>query len=427
MKTLDYIKKKSSIIVLILTLIVIISSFILSFSQNSAEKTTESTKNTSSIEKVNQEQQIKTKNLEGNVTIVGNEAQLDGAQKNLILNYYKKLFDSIASLKSVDVSEFFNLQDVDGTIAANSDQAFLDTLIYERTNQPVDLTIKEYQINLNFTQKEVISPTELIVNVYETQDIVFSDLDPVHSMTDNLDNTFTLKSVGENWYIKDHTREEVIHNMIRESIDNRGYSLEESINVINNTKNQLINSYNEQLAFQDKQRNEVNSTSTETISSSYDRKGAVVYANTWYNQRNPAYEAFDEVGGNCNNFISQCIIAGGLPTDQTGEDWWIPDYYTYGPSSSWILVDGFYEYAKNNTEGGFTASVTDNIYSGNIGDIIQLGVGDNWKHSVIITDIIKDDDGNIIDYLINSNSIDKKSFPLSAYGYPQIRLIKIKE
>ena len=40
----------------------------------------------------------------------------------------------------------------------------------------------------------------------------------------------------------------------------------------------------------------------------YDRKAAVEYADYWAYRRNPKYYAFDDIGGDCTNFVSQCIF-----------------------------------------------------------------------------------------------------------------------
>ena len=53
-------------------------------------------------------------------------------------------------------------------------------------------------------------------------------------------------------------------------------------------------------------------------------------------------------------------------------------------------------------------------------------VVDGWAHhSVIVTKVIYDDNGNVIDLLINSNTTDRVDYPMSAYGYTDIRLIRI--
>ncbi len=44
----------------------------------------------------------------------------------------------------------------------------------------------------------------------------------------------------------------------------------------------------------------------------YVRNAAVGYANQWYNARNWRYNDFTSSGGDCANFVSQCLIAGGL-------------------------------------------------------------------------------------------------------------------
>jgi hypothetical protein len=48
------------------------------------------------------------------------------------------------------------------------------------------------------------------------------------------------------------------------------------------------------------------------ISYIYDPQAAVNYANTWWNGRNPIYHDYSSEGGDCANFVSQCLIAGGL-------------------------------------------------------------------------------------------------------------------
>ncbi|MBO7377439.1 MAG: amidase domain-containing protein, partial [Clostridia bacterium] len=42
----------------------------------------------------------------------------------------------------------------------------------------------------------------------------------------------------------------------------------------------------------------------------YDRNAAVSYARAWAFGRNPNYYNFDGLGGDCTNFVSQCIFAG---------------------------------------------------------------------------------------------------------------------
>ena len=44
---------------------------------------------------------------------------------------------------------------------------------------------------------------------------------------------------------------------------------------------------------------------------SYDAAAAVSYAKKWYNSYNSQYLNYNDQGGDCANFVSQCLIAGG--------------------------------------------------------------------------------------------------------------------
>ena len=50
----------------------------------------------------------------------------------------------------------------------------------------------------------------------------------------------------------------------------------------------------------------------------YDRDAARAYMLTWVGKRNPAFMAYDDYGGNCMNFGSQVLAAGGIPMDTNG-------------------------------------------------------------------------------------------------------------
>lgn len=96
-----------------------------------------------------------------------------------------------------------------------------------------------------------------------------------------------------------------------------------------------------------------------------------------------------------------------------------------GRVPSWSGTENFYNYVLSNEGAGLVAEVTDNIYSAEVGDVIQYVI-DGWSHhSVIVSGIVYDDEGNVVDLLINSNTTDRIDFPMSAYGYTDIRLIHI--
>ena len=90
----------------------------------------------------------------------------------------------------------------------------------------------------------------------------------------------------------------------------------------------------------------------------YNRNGAISYAQTWCESHNPNYPYYDGTGGNtdCANFVSQCMYeGGGMPMKNTadrsnGYDIWY--YYGSGNrSSSWTGAQSLRLFIKYNTVG----------------------------------------------------------------------------
>ena len=54
----------------------------------------------------------------------------------------------------------------------------------------------------------------------------------------------------------------------------------------------------------------------------YDRSAAVAYARKWAFGRNPEYYDFGGIGGDCTNFVSQCLYAGAGVMNFTPELGW---------------------------------------------------------------------------------------------------------
>lgn len=60
----------------------------------------------------------------------------------------------------------------------------------------------------------------------------------------------------------------------------------------------------------------------------YQRVAAVAYARKWALGRNPVYYDFQNIGGDCTNFASQCIFAGAQVMN------WTPVFGWYYGSAS---------------------------------------------------------------------------------------------
>lgn len=163
----------------------------------------------------------------------------------------------------------------------------------------------------------------------------------------------------------------------------------------------------------------------------YRRQAAIDYADQWVNIRNDLWFAYDSYGGNCQNFVSQSLLAGGIPMDTSGSKWkWFGTEVNTsssesGRTPSWTGVDYFVDYARDNSGLGLVATVDAPFDSGDIGDVVVLGYDEDWRHSLLISDVVRDEDGQVIDYLVVSNTSNLRNYPLSAYLYTNQMLIKI--
>lgn len=150
----------------------------------------------------------------------------------------------------------------------------------------------------------------------------------------------------------------------------------------------------------------------------YNREMAVNYAKTWALGRNPTYQDYEQWGGDCTNFISQCIKAGKIPFDNTGNDI-MKKWYWYSDSKrtpSWTAAEAFYKYIiGNNNENTDSFGVYARMANYNeleLGDLVQLVYGGKAYHNMIITEVILDGD-YLIDYLICQHTYDLLDYPLS--------------
>jgi hypothetical protein len=149
----------------------------------------------------------------------------------------------------------------------------------------------------------------------------------------------------------------------------------------------------------------------------YDRESAAAYAAKWAYGRNPAYHNFDDIGGDCTNFISQCLFAGcGVMNFTPVYGWYYIDLNKRTPS--WTGVKFLYDFLVNNNGKGPYAAAADKSQV-EIADLIQLKRGSYFTHTLIITKIYG---GNIY---VASHTYDSCDNPLYNYMYDDIRFLHI--
>ena len=159
----------------------------------------------------------------------------------------------------------------------------------------------------------------------------------------------------------------------------------------------------------------------------YDRRRAVEYARKWALSRNPLFVDFTDFGGNCTNFVSQCILAGAPIMNYTPTFGW---YYISGENRApaWSGVDELYrfligvpDFTSQNKGYGPFATDAKSSQTVNIGDVVQLANADgSFYHSLIISGFTEND------ILVCAQSNDALDRPLSTYTFSGMRVLHIE-
>ncbi len=151
----------------------------------------------------------------------------------------------------------------------------------------------------------------------------------------------------------------------------------------------------------------------------YKRANAISYTRRWALSRNPNYYNFDKLGGDCTNFVSQCIFAGSKQMNYTKPNGW---YYNNlnDRAPAWAGVEFLYEFLiENNGLGPFSEIVDKSQIQP--ADIIILGKNNgDLYHSLIVTKVYN---GEI---LVASHTFDTLDRPLSSYKFNVAKYLKIK-
>lgn len=153
----------------------------------------------------------------------------------------------------------------------------------------------------------------------------------------------------------------------------------------------------------------------------YDRKKCLEYASKWALSRNPNYYNYEKIGGDCTNFISQCLYAGSGTMNY--HSWYYKNANDKSPS--WTGVEFLYNFLVNNQSVGPSGKeVLQNQMQ--VGDVIQLSSdGKKFTHSLMIVEI-----GNVnylSDIKIATHTYDALGRAVSTYDFKKIRFVHIAE
>ena len=151
----------------------------------------------------------------------------------------------------------------------------------------------------------------------------------------------------------------------------------------------------------------------------YERERAVAYAERYAFSQNPIFGNFRGIGGNCTNFVSQCVYAGSCKMNFTKTFGW---YYISldERAPAWTGVEYFYNFiTQNQGVGPFGKEITEDECE--TGDVIQLGRNeDGYYHTLLVVGFEGED------ILVAAQTDDAFRRPLSTYTYDFARFIKIE-
>jgi len=326
--------------------------------------------------------------------------------KEIIITYMDLYYRSLKELNMYDMDYLFSNDNV-----ALKNREAISLLIEIRKMQKNDLRLSKASYDLDIKVKD--NNQYLVL---ENSYLQFNFMDSMSNIY-NIENNFTIENIDGEYKITNFDKVQDFFVML----DDGDYTRQDYLEL---TKKRLAKDEKFYQSYLD------NGVKPLNCDHSYDRKKALDYALTWVNKRNSDWVTYD---ANCQNYASQVLYMGGIPMDHYGskEVQWKAYSASYNEKEvpnglvyTWTYVPYFASYVKENTGYGICARYDENIYYAEAGDIIHVGSSGPTRHALVVIGSVKKDD-KVIDILVNSNTVDLENYPLSAYVYPYISLIKV--
>lgn len=155
----------------------------------------------------------------------------------------------------------------------------------------------------------------------------------------------------------------------------------------------------------------------------YDRFAAVSYAHQWAYGRNPYYYDYEEIGGDCTNFASQCLYAGtGIMNYTPTYGWYYIDPNRKAPA--WTGVSYFYNFMTRSMLTPGPVAVQAGLNDILPGDFVQLRFqAEEFGHTPIVVAV--GFPPSLENILVAAHSVDADYRPLNSYKFQEIRFLHI--
>lgn len=357
----------------------------------------------------------------GEILYASEVQPLSEEQEQLILDYMNLYF---ASLEDFEPQEEIAALFSDEEQAALADSA-IDFQISLRQMQDADYTLASWSYSL--TLNEITQEEDGSLHIFARENNIqnFNQNPEIASERYGGYHLFELEQMEGSWKIRSRMMFDAVYMMLWSESGG-----EESVLRYAEAVPEYLRLAQEQL--QEREADREREPGELQAQYAYDRQAAAAYADRYVDERNDAWPDYAGSGGNCQNFASQVLLAGGIPMDIYGDAvWkWYSDEVSNSPgaqgrSSSWTGVNQFVEYAAENTGYGLVAETEAPYFSGEPGDLLHMGIDGDWGHTVVIASAVTNGQGEVVDYLVDSNTGNLRNYPANLYGYPEIILTRI--
>ncbi len=155
----------------------------------------------------------------------------------------------------------------------------------------------------------------------------------------------------------------------------------------------------------------------------YNRYKALEYAHYWAYRRNERFYNFHDIGGDCTNFVSQCLYAGsGVMNYKPTFGWYYVSIDNRAPA--WTGVQALYQFLTTNQGVGPYATETE-ASEMQVGDVIQLSFNPpDFQHSMVV--VSTGDSPAVENILIATHSMDADCRPILTYNFQNIRFLHVE-
>ena len=358
-----------------------------------------------------------------------NRAGIDEEMVQKILDFKNAVYRSLYYMRSEDVSGFYSPE---AGLEAYRFQKALDLMVNARRMSPNNVFLDNYQNTLRISSTKSVGGGQRLVKVYEDNELSFHYLPGEESRQHQVLSEFTFDRKGNSVRVYQEEGYFLLFDDEELEVDESNYKA-----VFDRLYEESLADYTAQLALFQEQLDRVNSgedTWSGKADHAYDRQAAVRYADAMALTRNPQYPEYES---NCMNYVSQVLHAGGIPIDYTGSNQWknysLAEDWSNSPRGfnySFIRISYFQRYLHNTVDPCAMVVEQDiNFWLGEEGDIAYVGTRsggyEDCGHVVIISKVIRDADGNIIDFFIDGNTNDQYNYPMSAGLYGMRLLGKV--